>query len=348
MTISSRLQKRIPRLLLLYRYLLAASAVTGLGTPLAAPAVSNPEAERYELRGRIVAERGTFRRALPLVLLHASTHPFKAETLADPGGRFKIKNLPAGLYTVTIVLPGRGEVQETLDIGPKSADSRRRMEVEFELDGPAFVLSRNTISAVALSVPEKARRLFQKAQERLKKSDAQGAVGFLQQAVEIAPQYVDAWNNLGTLANQNGDYVLAERYFREALAKDPTAFAPLVNLGGALLSQRRAADSLDFNVQAARMRPADALANSQLGQTYYFLGQLEQAERYLRLAKTLDPGHFSFPQLVLADIHRHKRQFASCNAELDEFFRYHPNPERIPAMAAHLRQACSRVEGGRP
>lgn len=307
------------------------------------PAAAQPgqgAAALYEFRGRVIAEGIRFRVAPPVVLLYGSTGPFQADTLADVTGRFRFKELSAGIYTISIVVPGRGELQRTVDIGPKTADARRRIELEFNMEGPAFVPARNVVSAASLAVPDKARRLFQKAREALKRRDSDAAATLLKQAVQISPQFVEAWNTLGTLAYQSRRYALAENNFREALRHDPTAYAPLVNLGGTLLSQQRAADSLEFSIKAVNMRPSDALAHSQLGQSYYHLGQMDSAERHLLQAKTLDPAHFSFPQLVLADIYRQRRQFAACAAELDEFLRYHPNSETPLAAVAELRQSC--------
>ena len=297
--------------------------------------------ERYELRGRVLQIDGKpFRNGLlPVIFLHGSTTPFLAETVADPSGRFKFKDLLAGMYTVAVVVPQGGQLQQTVDIGPGSADARRRVEQSFTLDFPDAPPDWHTVSAVALSIPEKARREYGKARQRLRARDAAGATLFLRKAVEIAPRYVDAWNNLGTIAYQSRDYRQAEVYFREALKHDPDAYAPLVNLGGALLSQGRAPDSLPVNKQAFAARPGDALANSQLGQSYYLLGQPDSAEPYLKQAKALDPRHFSFPQLVLAEIYRQRRDYAAWAAELEEFLRYHPDSSVAPAAREALQQA---------
>ena len=58
-----------------------------------------------------------------------------------------------------------------------------------------------------------------------------------------------------------------------------------------------------YNVYAVLVRPADALANAQLGMTYFGLGKWDLAEKHLVTARQIDPAHFSHPQLFLAEIH---------------------------------------------
>ncbi|MBI3940675.1 MAG: tetratricopeptide repeat protein [Acidobacteria bacterium] len=302
--------------------------------------------DRYELRGRILQSDGKpFRNVVPAVFIHGSITPFVSQTLADPGGQFKFKNLPAGMYTLIIAVPEAGQLQQSLDVGPSFADAKGRLEVTFRFDSTPGTSELHTVVASQLSVPVKARDLYQKARARLGKHDVAGAVEYLKKATDLAPQYAEAWNNLGTIAYQTQDYRGAERYFREALSHEPNAFAPLVNLGGALLSQGRAKEAQPINLQAVKVRPDDSLAHSQLGQTYYLLGQLDDAERHLKQAKVLDPGHFSFPQLVLAELYKRRQDYNAMAAELEEFLRRHPDSPSAQAVRTSLDWARTHAAG---
>ncbi|MFB3068480.1 MAG: tetratricopeptide repeat protein, partial [Acidobacteriota bacterium] len=137
-------------------------------------------------------------------------------------------------------------------------------------------------------------------------------------------------------------YRQAEEHFREALQQEADLYPPLVNLGGALLSQGKLEESLPINLRAVETRPDDALAQSQLGQSYFFLGQLDSAERHLKQAKALDPRHFSFPQLVLAQIYQLRQDSPSLIGEFEEFLQYHPDSELVPQVTEWLRQARAR------
>src|SRR6266496_1167967 len=101
------------------------------------------------------------------------------------------------------------------------------------------------------------------------KRDVAAAEKHLEHAVELAPQFAQAWNNLGTIAYQTRRFPLAGQRFREALRQDPAAYEPLVNLGGVLVTLHKLDEALEVNVHATLVRPHDALAHSQLGMAYF-------------------------------------------------------------------------------
>jgi tetratricopeptide (TPR) repeat protein len=300
---------------------------------------AHAEPSRYELRGRLVpATRAS-------VWLHGATAPFEDSTLADDNGHFRFRGLLAGAYTLGAFVPGRGEMRRTIEVGPSLADARKRIELTVEMHDGEFEgqdsLRRGAIvSAKELAVPERAHSEYEEAEKRLARRDVPAAIAHFERAVELAPQFSEAWNHLGTIAYQARDYVRAETCFRKALNADPHAFQPLVNLGGVSINLGKFEESLEYNLSAALTRPNDALANSQLGMSYFYLGKLDLAQKYLSAAKRLDPAHFSHPQLMLAEIALRRQDRAAAAGELEEFLRYHPDaPEagKVKAKLAQLR-----------
>jgi len=295
---------------------------------------------QYELSGQILPESHAS------VSLYGATTPFADHTLTDSRGRFHFHKLQPGAYTVSVLVPGRGEARRTIEVGPSQADQKGRVTITLQLSDSHFegrdALRRgHVVSAKQLAIPDKAVHEYEEAQKRLARRDVSGAIEHLQRAVELAPEYSAAWNNLGTIAYQTRKYPQAEEYFRKALASDPEAFEPLVNLGGVLVTEAKAEEALPFNLHAVLTRPNDALANSQLGMTYLLLGKTGQAEKYLSAAKRIDPAHFSHPQLLLAEIHLRRGERAAAADELEDFLRRHPDApqaERIKAQIAKLRR----------
>ena len=303
---------------------------------LLAPAVP----AHFELRGRLVP--GT--RAS--VWLHGAISPFQDSTLADGKGRFRFRDLPPGAYTLGVFVPGRGEMRQTIEVGPSQADSKGRIDAVIDLAGAQFE-SRDSlrrgalVSTRELAIPEQATREYEEAQKRLTKRDVDGAAAHFNRAVEIAPHFAAAWNVLGTIAYQTHDYRRAETCFRRALEADPESFEPLVNLGGVLINLEKFDEALQYNRHAVLTRPGDALANSQLGITYFYLGSLDLSRKYLTIATQIDPGHFSHPQLVLAEIDVRQGKRAAAADELEEFLQYHPDwPE-----AAKVKQRVAQLRG---
>lgn len=295
-----------------------------------------------ELRGVIEPAPGM----VPVTLRGADT-PYYAETRTDGRGRFRFRGLAPGTYTVAVYVEGAGELRQTVVVSSRLADSRGRVEVV--LAAPASpsaavksLEERYTVAASQLAVPPRAVEEYRRAERRLNRRDVEGARKHLLRAVEIAPQFVAAWNYLGTIAYQSGDYESAEKFFRTALEHEPGSFTPVVNLGGTLLSLKRFQEALQYNRHAVAERPDDALANSQLGQNYYFLGDFERALKYLEEAKRLDPSHFSQPQLVLADIHLRRGDRTRAIAELEDFLARHPDSRNAETARRWLEQIRAR------
>jgi type IV pilus assembly protein PilF len=284
-------------------------------------------AERtFEVSGRVEPE------VQAAVSLFGATTPFSTSTLTDGRGRFRFTRIEAGQYTVAAFSPGYGEKRLTIDVGPSSADNKGRFEVTVRLDEGANVSAGASVSAADLAVPERARKEYAEAQKRLSKRDVPGAIARLERAVEIAPQFAAAWNHLGTIAYQERRFPAAEVYFRRALKADPSAYEPLVNLGGVLLTEEKVDEAYPFNLYAVLKRPSDALANSQLGMNYFGLDKQELAEKYLNEARRLDPGHFSHPQLLLAEIYLRRNDREKAAQVLEEFLRYHPDWPQASVM----------------
>jgi tetratricopeptide (TPR) repeat protein len=304
------------------------------------------ETARYEVRGRLVP--GT--RAS--VWLHGATAPFEDSTLADDDGHFRFRNLEAGAYILGVSVPGRGEIRRTIEVGPSQARAGNRIELTVELRDGEFEsrdsLRRSaSVSAQDLAIPDSARHEYEEAGKKLARRDVDAAVAHLERAVEIAPQFAEAWNHLGTIAYQTRDFPRAERCFRKALAADPKMFQPLVNLGGVLINLSKYQEALQYNLYAELSHPNDALANSQLGMSYFFLDKLDQAQKYLTAAKRIDPAHFSHPQLILAQIELKRQDRAAAAAELEEFLQYHPDSpqaDQIKNDISQLRAHANPVE----
>jgi len=294
----------------------------------------------YELSGRLAPHEHA------LVSLFGATAPFQAQTESDSSARYRFRNLRAGAYTISVYVPGRGEARQTVEVGPGTADAQRRVKLDLKFQESDFVLNdavrrRNTISTRQLTIPDEALRDYRDAVKDLEKHAVDSAGKRLEHAVELAPQFVDAWNTLGTMAYQTQQFDRAEKCFRAALAQDPRAYEPLVNLGGVLIATHKVEEALTYNQDAVLQRPNDALANSQLGLTYFTIGNYDLAMKYLEIARRVDPSHFSHPQLVLAEIHLRRGEKREAAEVLEDFVVHHPDypmADTIRENVAKLRQ----------
>ena len=278
----------------------------------------------YQLSGQVSPE------AAASVTLFGATTPFHAFTLSDDSGRFTFKKLEAGTYNLAVYIPARGEARQTVEVGPGTSDGHGRVLLRLALKDSDFVYGdlvrqEHSVSARELTIPDKALHDYQEARKSLGKRDTASAVAHLEHAVEIAPQFSAAWNELGTINYQTQNFPRAEECFRRSLAMDPKAYEPLVNLGGVLVTLHKLDEAWKFNALAVLERPGDALANSQMGMTYFGLGDYDHAVKYLEKARRIDPAHFSHPQLILAEIHLRRGERSAAAGCLEDFLLRHPD-----------------------
>jgi len=292
----------------------------------------------YELTGRIEPA------AVVHVFLHGATAPFESSTASDDNGRFRFRRLAAGTYTLAISTRARGEALQTIELSPGTVDSKGRLDLSLRIDDGRLEFdgvntTGATVSAIVLSIPDRAVREYEEAQSCLSRRESDRAAAHLERAVEIAPRFVAAWNQLGTIAYQARRYSEAEANFRRALDIDTEAFEPLVNLGGVLLNLGRPQEALEYNQRAVVRRPNNALANSQLGLSYFDLNDADLAEKYLKIAVQLDLAHFSHPQLPLAEIYLRRGDRPSALRVLRDFVERHPDSPQ----AANVRREMAEL-----
>jgi tetratricopeptide (TPR) repeat protein len=268
--------------------------------------------------------------------------PFTAETRADAAGRFKFKSLVSGPYTLVVAGPKLRETSKTVEIGPNLADGRSVVLTEIEVPADA-VKQDHAVSVSTLAVPESARREYAKAEDLLTKRDVKAALEHLRKAAAIAPKFTAALNYLGIISYNAGQFSDAEQHFRQALDDGSSPYAPLVNLGGTLLAQGKIRESLGINLRAVEARPGDALAHAQLGSSYFYLEQLDEAEAHLKRAKALDPAHYSNPHLLLATIYRQRGNRSAELTELEEFLTLHPDSKLADKVRARIALVRSRA-----
>ena len=291
----------------------------------------------FELAGRIHPEGPA------AVTLFGDTFPFTTSTLSENDGRFRFHKLRPGAYTVSVFVANRGEARQTIEVGPAVADAQGRITLDLSFRESDFVLSdalrRHSVSMAQLAIPSKAQHDYEEAHKALARHDPDTAARRLEEAVALAPQFAEAWNELGTIAYQTQKYSRAEECFRQALQQDSQAYEPLVNLGGVLVTVHRADEAMEYNAMAVAMRPHDALANSQLGMNYFELGDLDLSVKHLERARAIDPAHFSHPQLLLAEIYLRRGEKSAAADVLVEFLRYHPDWPQ----AARLREEIGQL-----
>lgn len=162
-------------------------------------------------------------------------------------------------------------------------------------DGATIVLKREhssegaTVSATSLKVPEAASKVYTKGVRDLNEEKWPAAQHEFEKAVEIYPQYAQAWKDLGETLVAQGKKTEAEDAFQHALAADPNYLPPYVSLARLSLDSGKNKEASALTTKALSLNPGnfpllyfyDAVASSRVG-------RIDDAERSARRAVEID------------------------------------------------------------
>ena len=191
--------------------------------------------KRFTFVGEVHTDEGRIRRTRALITIRGAFEPFYDQFWTDLGGNFKYKNLPAGTYVVTADTIELGRKRETVEISSSFADSKGQVRHVFLLERNRE-LGGQQVSVQQLSFPEKAWKIYRKAQDKQGEGKIEEAEKLLARALEVDPNFTWALNDLGVIAFQTGRFEKAKGHFLAARGTDSQAYPPLVNLGGVLVT----------------------------------------------------------------------------------------------------------------
>jgi tetratricopeptide (TPR) repeat protein len=99
------------------------------------------------------------------------------------------------------------------------------------------------------------------AEREMSKGRLQASIQHLQKAIHIAPEHMEAHNNLGTRYMEMSDYERAAVQFQTALRLDQSAILPHINLSLARYFMKRCAEAEQAARETVRQSPSLAKAH---------------------------------------------------------------------------------------
>ena len=150
----------------------------------------------------------------------------------------------------------------------------------------------STVSATALNAPEPAKKAYGKGVNAMTDEKWPAAQKNFEKAVEIDPEYAQAWSDLGDVLQKKPKPTEARAALEKALVADPKYIRPYVQMAMLDLQEKRPEDAAAIAGKAVAMNPLEfpelyyynAMAN-------YNLKHLDVAEYSARRATELDSAH---------------------------------------------------------
>lgn len=115
------------------------------------------------------------------------------------------------------------------------------------------------------------------------------AIAAYQAALDLQPEFLDAWNNLGICRQLRRQLPAAAQAYRRALTLAPDDAGLMANLGTVLREMGSFAQAIELLSAATQREPAVASHAVNLGIAYWSQGNFSEAERILNRAQALSP-----------------------------------------------------------
>jgi tetratricopeptide (TPR) repeat protein len=284
------------------------------------------------LAGTVTALDNRTLRDLRVTLRNVRTGAMLTSTTVAPDGSFQIYNIPPGSYEVS-ASSGTHEAREQIEI--RSAPVTVRLQLAAESREPA---GGGTISASQLSVPDKARREYAKAEEVYGKNKLAEAGEHLERALAKAPQFAAALTLRGILEMNQGKLQEALSDLQQAVSADPGYARAYIAQGAALNLVEKFDDAIRSLQQGARLAPDSWQAYFELSKAMLAKDQFEESLKFATKAADL-MSDFAEIRMVkgCALLGMHRYQDAA--NELERFLAAEPSGPQADYARVTLSQA---------
>jgi len=293
------------------------------------------------IAGRLMAN-GRLPQPLAVRLESQSAQPV-AHAYVGEDGAFEFPRLtldPMQLYYVIVNVEGFTPVRQTLNIGRDTVFAPRIsiflepdvVDTAGDVKGGSIV----SVKQLGAKIPDKAIDEYKKARKDSAEGNYSKAVEHLERALQLAPDYYEAQNNLGVQYLRTQRFRDAEKAFERAQSLNPEADEPLINLGSLYYQEGQIQSStskeeaaatfqkaVGFLQEAIRKNPRSVTAHHYLGAALYKTGSYEQAEPMLRRALELDSG-FTEAEFTLLNVYTRQSRYNEALQQIDSFLKRNP------------------------
>lgn len=269
-----------------------------------------------------------------LVRLETPGGSLVAQAWTGSSGRFEFSRLPRGEYVLVVNQAGYKPVRLLIEpsFGPVEA-LVVYLEPEKSTNATAPGAS---VSLRTLQIPPQARKEYEEALQELAKKRLEQAVVHLRKAIEIYPNYDDAYLQLAMVHLGQKAFADAQRVLDRALQANPQNARAYALLGGLYRQQNHLPESRRALERSLSLEENSWMAHLELGKTLLGLEQAEAAYPHIARAHQLNPAAASahillYNTLILRNHHQ------AGLAELEEFLRLFPD-HPVAAQARQQRE----------
>jgi Tfp pilus assembly protein PilF len=298
------------------------------------------------ISGRVLFESAgvSCERQCTVTLLASGVRPVQT-MVTDLAGTFTFRNVPQGAYSIRVDVDG-------IEVANQSVDTPSDVTIMVSpTRKPAAKPSSNAgivdASEFLDRYPKKAVASFEKGTELAKKKDNERAVKYFKDALDMAPNFYEAHNQLGILYREMGKLDDAEREFLRAHELNATNVDPLLNLTALYLDENQADRAVATGEQAVKANSHSAPAFFSLGVALYKAAQLDNAEAALKRALDLAPKMANV-RLMLANVYLKLHRYDKSLEQVTAYIAENPKGQQLQAATQMRDQLLQQQATDRP
>jgi len=216
--------------------------------------------------------------------------------------RMQMRNFPEDLAACVVQARYTGYQSTTARLG--IGQTRGMIEVGTIVIYPLARAGSNTVSTTSLRIPDSARKSWKRGRKAFEDNKIDDAEKHYKAAIQLYPEYADAWIELGWLYQSRQHYKKARNAYMKALESDKSLIKPYIRLAQLSAMEGKWTDAETYSSEALKLNSHD------YPQAYFFnalakynLNDLDGAEESVRKGIELDRANrFPRMQLVLANI----------------------------------------------
>ena len=280
--------------------------------------------EMFSISGRAYDEQT--QQILPRVevTLRGSSGMMQAQIVTNESGRFDFTGLARGDYQLEARMNGYEPYRSAISAG---GGETRGMTIYLKrstanLETPIG----STVSAHELSMPRRARDLMYSGKQKIYYGkDLDGGVKDFQDAIAIAPDYYEAYYQIGMTYLELAKRDDAENNFRKSVELSKNTYGePVIGMGTILLDKSDNAGGEKMIRRGLELSPNFWLGYYELGRACLAENQLAEAKKAGEQARSLMPNAAIIYRL-LANVHMREKNYPALLEDIDAYLKLDPN-----------------------
>jgi Flp pilus assembly protein TadD len=310
-------------------------------------AAQQQQGQTGNIIGAIRVERGEA--PSPHIEIALQTHGLVVgTTYSDATGNFYFGNLDVNLYHVVVNEEGYEPVDVEVSVNPLFS-TVNRVVITLRLKRNAAAAGEKSVAGgnpnlvgpaeYKLHYPKNAIKKFEQGAKAERQNKTDEAMRHYQRAIELAPDFYAARNNLGLVYMAKQDFPNAQVQFERVISINPADTEAYFNLGNVLLLTNHLPEAGKVVEQGLQRQPDSAFGKFLLGSIYSRTGNGPGAEKLFTECLQLDPG-MSKAHLALVNLYLQEQRTGDAVVQLKAFLKSAP----ADPLAPKARQVLSRLE----